>query len=57
MVAFHEQPTQPNYLVVDTDYANYSITYCCDERVNNLGILTREAVISDQEYQELLSLA
>ncbi len=47
---FGQKTTAPNYLVVDTDYTNYSLVYQCDPNVQNgkqyLWFLTRQNVVS-----------
>ena len=56
-VAFYDAPfTYPNYKVVDTDYVSYSIVYACDFH-QYVWFLTREPVISDEQFEEILKIA
>ena len=46
LVSFFDFPQNPpgNYLILDTDYENYSAIFDCDERKGiTAGILTRES--------------
>ena len=45
----------PNYKVLETDYSSYSIVYDCAYIKEYLWILTREAVIDDDMYDELVT--
>ena len=52
-----DKTSQSNYLILDTDYTNYSIVYTCSEswygnRSESAWILTRDSVISDSTYKE-----
>ena len=45
---------EPNYIIVDTDYDNYSIVYSCDgEDMLALWIMSRTPTISDDMKTEL----
>ena len=56
-VNFNGQDVQTsNYKVVQTDYTSYSIVYACAVK-QFVWILTREPVISDAEYEEILTIA
>ena len=51
-------PKDPNYLIVDTDYENYSIVYSCDPNdMQYLWILARTPSISTELVIELLGKA
>ena len=57
-VSFFKQPfeAEPNYLVVDTDYDNYSIVYSCgEEDMQYLWFLSREPELSDDLYNSMLA--
>ncbi|GFO24805.1 apolipoprotein d [Plakobranchus ocellatus] len=53
-------PTEPNYIVVDTDYTTYSVVYACrmvspTTNIQNAWILTREAGVAPPNLAELES--
>ena len=49
---------EPNYVIVDTDYDNYSIVYSCDgEDMLALWIMARTPTISDEMKSELMAKA
>lgn len=58
-VAFYGAPwdSEPNYIIVDTDYSSYSIVYSCHKFKNYLWILSREDTVSDAWYNEKLAIA
>ena len=47
----------PSYIVVDTDYDSYSVVYSCAVVKQYLYILTRDSVISDELYDEIMQKA
>merc|ERR1719400_614357 len=48
----------PNYIIVDTDYDNYSIVYSCDgTEMLALWIMSREPTISDEMKATLTAKA
>ena len=50
--------TEPNYIVMDTDYATYSVVYGCEEDgEQNLWILSRTPTMDADTLQSLYSAA
>lgn len=56
-VTFFVEPKTPNYQVVETDYESYSIVYSCGNFKQFLWLLTREPVVSDELYNQMLATA
>ena len=50
-------PKNSNYKVVDTDYKTYSIVYSCGITKSFLWLLTREPVVSDTLYNQMVATA
>ena len=56
---FGKEVPEPNLHVLETDYTTYAINYQCDTEMQlvKLWINTREASITDEEYNELYARA
>ena len=47
---------RPNYTVIDTDYSTYTVVYACSIRQENVWLITRDAVMSDELHQQMLDI-
>merc|ERR1711970_519906 len=60
VVFFGVEPSTPNYLVLDTDYHDYSCVYYCSEklgvRMQDAWILTREKVVAQATVDKALDI-
>ena len=52
---FGNTPAEPNYNVIDVDYDSYAITYDCQPTYTFVAFITREAVISEELYDHMVS--
>ena len=52
-------PSPPQYIIIGTDYETYSVVYSCcyASQRKYLWLLTREPVISDALYDQMLGIA
>ena len=51
-----EWESEPNYLVIDSDYDNYAIVYTCGEDdMQYLWFMAREPTLSDELYDSMLA--
>ena len=57
MSYFAPGPSPQNYKIIDTDYVTYSVVYACSSLNSYLWLLTREAVIPDSLYTQMLDIA
>ena len=43
-------------MVIDTDYSTYSVVYACSIRQENVWLITRESVMSEELHAQLLAI-
>ena len=57
MSFFGQAPTEPNYVVIETDYESYSVVYSCNPLKQYLWFLTRDNLVSAELFSKMLGIA